>query len=93
MCISINDVPKPPAWVDPAGALAAKTSAGLESAAGLGKNTAPAAAAAPAKPQEAKTPDVSAIYTKRKTNLAPAAGGTVLTGPAGLTTPAKSILG
>lgn len=42
----------------------------------------------PVKPQEAKAPDIDAIYTKRKGNKAGggpiASGGTVLTGPAGL---------
>jgi len=41
----------------------------------------------PVKPQAAKAPDINAIYTKRKTGQAgggPVAGGTVLTGPAGL---------
>lgn len=41
----------------------------------------------PVKPQAAKAPDINAIYTKRKVPGATApfpAGGTVLTGPAGL---------
>lgn len=38
----------------------------------------------PVKPQEAKSPDVAAIYSNKKKGNTPMAGGTLLTGPTGI---------
>jgi hypothetical protein len=40
----------------------------------------------PVRPQEAKPPDVAAIYGNRKKQQGPISGGTLLTGPNGVDT-------
>lgn len=51
----------------------------------------------PVKPQEAKAPDVAAIYTSKKKRQDVATGGTLLTGPTGVDAAAlntgKTLLG
>jgi len=46
----------------------------------------------PVRPQEAKAPDVTAIYANRKkTANGPATGGTLLTGPSGIDSAALNV--